>query len=91
MTRYIGTLAVFSIFATALAIGPALPQANTAARIKQCIADNKDEEQEPQVLQVYCTCMSGYMGPQELKSIKDWESSHPKEEEICADKADWED
>lgn len=91
MKLRIATLTIFSIFATALAVGPALPQANTAVRIQQCIADNQDEEQEPQVLKVYCTCMSDLMGPKEMKSVKDWETGHKKQEETCADKAGWED
>lgn len=91
MTRRIGTVAILSLFATALAIGPALPQANTAARIKQCIADNKGEEQEAEVLQDYCNCMSKKMGPTVQISVQDWEKTHPKDEEVCADEAGWED
>ncbi len=91
MKRRIGALAAFSILAVALATGPAFAQANVAARITQCISDNKDEEQEPNVLKVYCTCMSNLMGPTVTVSIKDWEATHKKEEETCADKAGWED
>ncbi len=91
MKMRIGTLTIFSLCATALAIGPAFAQANTAARIKQCIADNKDEEQDAEVLQDYCKCMSDAMGPTLQISVMQWEKSHPKEDEKCAAEADWED
>ena len=91
MKMRIGTLAIFSVFALALAAGPALAQANTVARIKQCIADNKDEEQDAEVLQDYCKCMSDAMGPTLQISVMQWEKTHPKEEAKCADEADWED
>ncbi|KJR40635.1 hypothetical protein MCHI_003468 [Candidatus Magnetoovum chiemensis] len=57
--------------------------------IKQCIADNANENQSADTLKIYCECMNDKMPEEEMQSITEWEKSHPKEEAECDAKSGW--
>ncbi len=57
--------------------------------INQCIADNKKEGAGEDVVRKYCVCMNNAMGDAEVKSITDWEKTHPDEVKACDKEAGW--
>ncbi len=57
--------------------------------IAQCVTDNKDEGQTPQVVLKYCTCMNNKMSDNETQTITQWEKTHKKEREACDKEAGW--
>jgi hypothetical protein len=70
---------------------PALADKNAddAKWIGQCVLDNKDEKQLPEVVTKYCTCMTGEMSDAETRSVTEWEKANPKVMEKCSKEAGW--
>jgi hypothetical protein len=89
MKTTLATLLALSVLATAYAVGPARADADDEKWIAQCVSDNKDQGQTPEVIKAYCTCMNDQMSTSETKSITQWEKTHKKELEACATKAGW--
>jgi hypothetical protein len=82
-------LAAVMTFTAAFAGGPARADSDDIKWIGQCVSDNKDEGQTPQVITSYCTCMNNKMSSNETRSITQWEKSHKREMEACATQAGW--
>lgn len=70
---------------------PALADKNAddAKWIGQCVLDNKDEKQLPDVVTKYCTCMNSQMSDNETRSITEWEKANPQTMEKCSKEAGW--
>jgi hypothetical protein len=68
---------------------PAFADADDLKWVAQCLLDNKDEGQTPEVVRKYCECMNNKMSDNETRSITEWEKSHPKEEKACDAEAGW--
>jgi hypothetical protein len=70
---------------------PALADKNAddATWIGQCVLDNKDEKQLPEVVTKYCTCMNNQMSDSETRSITEWEKANPQTMEKCSKEAGW--
>jgi hypothetical protein len=82
-------LAAVMTFTAAFAGGPARADSDDIKWIGQCVSDNKDEGQTPQVITSYCTCMNDKMSSNETRSITQWEKTHKREMEACATQAGW--
>jgi hypothetical protein len=82
-------LAAVMTFTAAFAGGPARADSDDIKWIGQCVSDNKDEGQTPQVITSYCTCMNNKMSSNETRTITQWEKSHKPEMEACATQAGW--
>jgi hypothetical protein len=92
--REITMTARFALFAFAIGLGlcsaaPAFADADDAAWIKRCVADNADQNQAPTIVAAYCSCMNNKMSSSETQSVTTWEKSHPKERESCSAEAGW--
>lgn len=68
---------------------PALADADDAAWIKKCVADNKNEGAKDTVIAAYCACMNGKMSSSETLSVSAWEKKHPDEMAACSKEAGW--
>jgi len=68
---------------------PALADADDAAWIKKCVADNKSEGASEPVVAAYCACMNNKMSSSETQSISTWEKSHPDEMKQCEKESGW--
>jgi hypothetical protein len=83
--KWVGLVAVLLCrFAT-----PAFADADDAAWIKQCVADNGDEKAKATVVAAYCACMNNKMASNENSSISVWEKSHPAERAACDKESGW--
>lgn len=82
-------LAAVMTFTAVFAGGPARADSDDIKWIGQCVTDNKDEGQTPQVITSYCTCMNNKMSSNETRSITQWEKTHKREMEACATQAGW--
>jgi hypothetical protein len=82
-------VAAFSTFAPLFAAGAALADADDVKWIGQCVTDNKDEGQTPEIVVSYCTCMNNKMSSSETRTITQWEKTHKRELEVCARQAGW--
>jgi hypothetical protein len=82
-------LIAVAVVAMASGVGRAFANADDAAWIKKCVADNKDEDQTETVVAAYCSCMNNKMSDSETQSITTWEKSHPSEQEACSEEAGW--
>jgi hypothetical protein len=82
-------IAPIAVAVVAIASGfrPAFAIADNAARIKQCVIDNKAENQTATVVAAYCSCMNNKMSDSETQSITTWEKSHPSEQKACSEEA----
>ncbi|MFA6267692.1 MAG: hypothetical protein WC670_18495 [Pseudolabrys sp.] len=89
MKFIIVTLGLVAAFGASLAAGPARADSDDIKWIGQCVTDNKDEGQTPQVITAYCTCMNNKMSSNETRSITQWEKTHKRELEACATQAGW--
>jgi hypothetical protein len=78
-----------SAFAPLFATGAALADADDVKWIGQCVTDNKDEGQTPEVVVSYCTCMNNKMSSSETRTVTQWEKTHKRELEVCAKQAGW--
>ena len=60
-------------------------------RIDECIADNADEGQTPEVVSKYCECMDKRMGESETATVSAWEdqAAHDADEDACDAEAGW--
>src|SRR5262245_21936730 len=77
---------------TALLCTPVFAQRQSADDTKwinDCINDNKDEGQTPEVVRAYCTCMNNKMSSNETRSITQWEKANPRTSEACSKEAGW--
>lgn len=74
-----------------LSPGQARADADDVKWINQCIADNQDQGQTPQVIKSYCTCMNDKMPSSETRTITQWEKTHKKEADACSAQAGWKD
>jgi hypothetical protein len=81
-------IALFAAAGIAMApgVGPAFA-ADSAARIKTCVADNQGEGQTATVVEAYCNCMDKKMSASDTQSISTWENSHPSEQKACSEEA----
>jgi hypothetical protein len=68
---------------------PAFANADDAAWIKKCVADNKDEGAKASVVAAYCACMTEKMSSDETLSVTAWEKTHPTEQKACSKEAGW--
>jgi hypothetical protein len=82
-------LLILAAFAGVAAASPALANADDAAWIKKCVADNKREGATPEVVAAYCSCMNNKMSSDETLSITAWEKTHPAEMAACDKEAGW--
>lgn len=83
-------IALAVVMLTSVVAGPALAQnADDVKWIGQCVTDNKDEGQTPQVVTAYCTCMNNKMSSSESRSITQWEKANPRAQEACSKEAKW--
>jgi hypothetical protein len=73
----------------ASAVTPARADADDAAWIKKCVADNKREGATPEVVAAYCSCMNGKMTSSETLSVTAWEKTHPTEMAACDKESGW--
>ena len=80
---------VFSVLCISAAATPARADADDAAWIKKCVADNAKEGASAEVVASYCSCMNGKMSSNETLSITAWEKSHPKEMAECEKESGW--
>ena len=81
-------IALIAVAAVAMAPGlGSVANADDAARIKQCVADNQGEGQSAAVVAAYCDCMSKKMSAAETQSVTTWENSHPSEQKACSEEA----
>ena len=71
------------------AVEPAFANADDDAWIAKCVGDNADQNQSPETIAVYCSCMNGKMSTSETLSITAWEKIHPAEEKACSTAAGW--
>ena len=85
----IAALAAVAAFSAVFANGPARADSDDVKWIGQCVTDNKDEGQTPQVVVAYCTCMNSKMSSGETRSITQWEKSNKRELEACSAQAGW--
>lgn len=60
-----------------------------ATWIGQCVADNRREGASRSVVRAYCECMNDKMSENEMQSITQWETSHPREMRACERAAGW--
>lgn len=83
---------ITAIAALAFAI-PALPvvaqTSDDRKWIGECIVDNKDEGQKPDVVSAYCTCMNNSMSDNERRSVSVFERANPSIQERCSKQAGW--
>jgi hypothetical protein len=81
-------IAFFAVAVAAMAsgVGP-VANADDAARIKQCVADNQGEGQTATVVTAYCSCMNKKMSASDTQSITTWENSHSSEQKACSEEA----
>ena len=70
-------------------VAPAFANADDDAWIAKCVKDNGDQGQSADTVAVYCSCMNGKMGTNEMLSITAWEKQHPDEEKACSAAAGW--
>ena len=89
MRHAILALAAVATFAAVLSSGPARADSDDIKWIGQCVKDNKDEGQTPEVIMAYCSCMNNKMSSNETRSITQWEKTHKREMEACATQAGW--
>jgi len=82
-------LVILAAIFMSISIGPAFADADDAAWIKRCVADNKDEGQSAATVASYCSCMNGKMTSSETLSITAWEKLHPAEQEACSKESGW--
>ncbi len=81
--------AVLILTFAAGAAGSAAANADDDAWIAKCVSDNADQNQTPETIAVYCSCMNGKMSSSETLSITAWEKLHPAEEKACSKAANW--
>lgn len=89
MRKLLPALLVLSALAAIGASAPAYADADDAAWIKKCVADNKREGATPEVVAAYCSCMDGKMSSDETQSITAWEKTHPEEMAACDKESGW--
>jgi hypothetical protein len=89
MTRRMAWLAATAVVGWMAAGAPAFADADDAAWIKKCVADNKREGATATVVAAYCACMNDKMSSDETLSITAWEKTHPKEMAACDKEAGW--
>ena len=86
-------LAVFGSMLVGLTLlagtGFARADADDAAWIKRCVADNKNEGATASVVAAYCACMTNKMSSSETLSVTAWEKKHPTEQAACSKEAGW--
>jgi hypothetical protein len=88
--KSISALAVaFGILCLGSASTPARADADDAAWIKKCVADNAKEGASEAVVASYCSCMNNKMSSTETLSITAWEKLHPKEMAECEKESGW--
>jgi len=85
----VAALLIAAPFVMTSVAGPAFAGSDDAAWIKRCVSDNSDQNQTPEVLATYCSCMNDKMSDSETLSITAWEKSHPAEEKACSTQAGW--
>ena len=89
MQKAVYSLIVLASLGMVAASAPARADADDAAWIKKCVADNKDEGAKASVVAAYCACMTGKMSSDETLSVTAWEKTHPKEQAACSKEAGW--
>ena len=82
-------MAGFGAMMMMVAAAPAFADADDAAWIKRCVADNASEGQPAAVVASYCSCMNNKMSSSETLSITAWEKIHPQEQKACSNEAGW--
>jgi hypothetical protein len=88
ITMTFSRIALTAVAALAMASGVGtVANADDAARIKQCVADNQGEGQTATVVAAYCDCMSKKMSASETQSVTTWENSHSSEQKACSEEA----
>lgn len=80
-----------SVFFAACLAAPAAHAATTddVKWINQCVADNKAENSNQDVVLKYCTCMNNKMDNNETQSITQWEKTHVAERKACDKESGW--
>ena len=72
-----------------LGASAALADADAAAWIKKCVADNKRVKATPEVVAAYCSCMNGKMLSDKSLSVTAREKTHPTEMAACDKESGW--
>jgi hypothetical protein len=89
MFKSLFALAVLSSVALPFGATSVLANADDAAWIKRCVADNANEGAKETVVAAYCACMNNKMSSNETLSVTAWEKTHPDEQAACSKEAGW--
>ena len=89
MRKIMYPLFAFATLGLIAASAPARADADDAAWIKRCVADNRHEGASAEVVAAYCSCMNSKMSSDETLSITAWEKSHPEAMHACEKEAGW--
>lgn len=89
MRRFVFSFIALAGLEMAAASTPAYADADDAAWIKQCMADNRYAGPGPDVVAAYCSCMNQKMPDDEERSISEWAKINPEEAAICRKEAGW--